>query len=98
MKDLPAHMRETSTIFQDYALFPHLSVENNIKYGLRLKRIAKPKESISQQIWDKQKMMQKKWAQEAEMAKQKLDKIQAEYERDLEQKKLPKKKLQKIQD
>ena len=98
MKDLPAHMRETSTIFQDYALFPHLSVENNIKYGLRLKRIPKPKESISQQIWDKQKMMQKKWAQEAEMAKQKLDKIQAEYERDLEQKKLPKKKLQKIQD
>ena len=98
MKDLPAHMRETSTIFQDYALFPHLSVENNIKYGLRLKRIPKPKESISQQIWDKQKMMQKKWVQEAEMAKQKLDKIQAEYERDLEQKKLPKKKLQKIQD
>ncbi|SGA03056.1 ABC transporter ATP-binding protein [Mycoplasmopsis arginini] len=39
IKDLSPHKRDVSTIFQDYALFPHLNVENNIKYGLRLKRI-----------------------------------------------------------
>ena len=47
IKDLPPHMRDVSTIFQDYALFPHLNVENNIKYGLKLKRIFLPKESIN---------------------------------------------------
>lgn len=97
VKDLPAYRRETSTIFQDYALFPHLSVENNIKYGLRLKRIPKPPETIAPQVWSKQQSLQKKWATTAQAALKKLDQIQAEYERDLAKKKLPKKKLQKIQ-
>lgn len=97
VKDLSAHMRETSTIFQDYALFPHLNVENNIKFGLKLKRIPKPIEQIDEKILKKQKQLQKKWAKEAEIAKNKLDKIQDEYERDLKKGKLPKKKLLKIQ-
>lgn len=97
MKDLPAHMRETSTIFQDYALFPHLSVENNVKYGLRLKRIPKPIEQIDKKIWEKQKQLQKKWQKDAQEAMKKLDKIQIGYEKDLAKKKLPKNKLQKIQ-
>lgn len=97
IKDLPAHMRDVSTIFQDYALFPHLNVENNIKYGLKLKRINLPKESIKPSILEKQKQYQKKWEKEAKNAMKKLDKIQAEYEKDLKKKKLPKKKLQKIQ-
>lgn len=41
VKDLPAHKRPTNTIFQDYALFPHLTVEGNIKYGLGLVRVPK---------------------------------------------------------
>ena len=98
IKDLPPHMRDVSTIFQDYALFPHLSVENNIKYGLRLKRIPLPKESIKPSVFEKQKHLQKKWNKEAKDAMKKLDKIQAEYEKDLKKKKLPKKKLQKIQE
>ena len=97
IKDLPPHMRDVSTIFQDYALFPHLSVENNIKYGLKLKRIDLPRESIKQSVYVKQKNLQKKWEKEARDAMKKLDKIQAEYEKDLKKKKLPKKKLQKIQ-
>lgn len=97
MKDLPAHQRETSTIFQDYALFSHLNVENNIKYGLKLKRIPLPMESINKSVFEKQKSLQKKWEKEAKEAMKKLDKIQAEYEKDLMKKKLPKKKLQKIQ-
>lgn len=97
IKDLSPHMRDVSTIFQDYALFPHLSVENNIKYGLRLKRINLPRESIKPSIYKKQKNLQKKWAKEAKDAMKKLDKIQAEYEKELTKKKLPKNKLAKIQ-
>ncbi|MBR3832136.1 MAG: ABC transporter ATP-binding protein, partial [Mycoplasmataceae bacterium] len=97
IKDLPPHMRDVSTIFQDYALFPHLSVENNIKYGLKLKRIFLPKESIKPSVFEKQKQLQKKWQKDAVAAMKKLDKIQLEYEKDLKKKKLPKKKLQKIQ-
>ena len=97
IKDLPPHMRDVSTIFQDYALFPHLNVENNIKYGLKLKRIFLPKESIKPSVFEKQKQLQKKWQKDAVAAMKKLDKIQLEYEKDLKKKKLPKKKLQKIQ-
>lgn len=38
----PPHLRQTNTVFQDYALFPHLTVAENIGYGLRVKGIAKP--------------------------------------------------------
>jgi putative spermidine/putrescine transport system ATP-binding protein len=34
---LPPHLRETNTVFQDYALFPHMTVAENIGYGLRVK-------------------------------------------------------------
>ncbi|HXQ89750.1 MAG TPA: ATP-binding cassette domain-containing protein, partial [Solirubrobacterales bacterium] len=38
---LPPHKRPTNTVFQSYALFPHLSVEENVAFGLKRKRIAK---------------------------------------------------------
>lgn len=37
-----AHQRPVNTVFQSYALFPHLDVWNNIAFGLRMKRIATP--------------------------------------------------------
>jgi putative spermidine/putrescine transport system ATP-binding protein len=37
----PPHLRQTNTVFQDYALFPHMSVADNIGYGLRVKGIPK---------------------------------------------------------
>jgi len=38
----PAYERDVNTVFQDYALFPHLSVLENVEYGLRVKKIARP--------------------------------------------------------
>lgn len=39
--DLPPYARDVNTVFQDYAIFPHMSVLQNVEYGLRVKRIGK---------------------------------------------------------
>ncbi|MFV0463970.1 MAG: ABC transporter ATP-binding protein [Nostocoides sp.] len=41
VEDVPAHKRDVNTVFQDYALFPHLSVLANVEYGLKVKKVAK---------------------------------------------------------
>jgi spermidine/putrescine transport system ATP-binding protein len=38
---LPPHRRDVNTVFQSYALFPHLNVYDNVAYGLRRRRIAR---------------------------------------------------------
>jgi len=38
---LPAYERPVNTVFQDYALFPHMSIAENIAYGLMIKKIAR---------------------------------------------------------
>jgi putative spermidine/putrescine transport system ATP-binding protein len=38
---LPPYERDVNTVFQDYALFPHMTVLENIEYGLRVKKIGK---------------------------------------------------------
>ena len=35
----PPHARDVNTVFQDYALFPHMTVRENVEYGLRIKKV-----------------------------------------------------------
>ena len=37
----PPNQRDVNTVFQDYALFPHMDVLTNVEYGLRVKKVAK---------------------------------------------------------
>jgi putative spermidine/putrescine transport system ATP-binding protein len=41
VSDVPPYSRDVNTVFQDYALFPHMTVADNVAYGLRVKRVAR---------------------------------------------------------
>ncbi len=42
VSNLPPYERDVNTVFQDYALFPHMTVADNIAYGLMIKKVPKP--------------------------------------------------------
>jgi spermidine/putrescine transport system ATP-binding protein len=48
VESLPPHRRPTNTVFQSYALFPHLSVADNVAFGLKRKKV--PKAEISSRV------------------------------------------------
>ena len=41
VSEIPPFNRDVNTVFQDYALFPHMSVIDNIEYGLKVKKVGK---------------------------------------------------------
>lgn len=45
---VPPNQRDVNTVFQNYALFPHLNVEGNVGYGLKIKRV--PKAEIKKKV------------------------------------------------
>ncbi|MBW2202086.1 MAG: ABC transporter ATP-binding protein [Deltaproteobacteria bacterium] len=47
---LPPYSRPTGTVFQNYALFPHMTVFENVAYGLRVKKLPEPeiKQKVAQ--------------------------------------------------
>ena len=49
---LPPHERDVNTVFQDYALFPHMSVGQNVEYGLKVKKVPTPdrRERVTQAL------------------------------------------------
>lgn len=50
LSKVPANMREINTVFQKYALFPHMNIYNNIAFGLKIKKL--PKSEIDQRVKD----------------------------------------------
>lgn len=55
VNDIPANKRTVNTVFQDYALFPHMSVFENIAFGLKIKKVAK--KDIAEKVANVLKMM-----------------------------------------
>lgn len=45
MSQVPAHLRPVNTVFQQYALFPHMTVEQNISFGLEMKGVGRAERS-----------------------------------------------------
>ena len=52
----PAHQRPVNTVFQSYALFPHLNVSENVAFGLRMKKI--PPDEVSKRIRNVMELVQ----------------------------------------
>lgn len=55
INNLPPHKRQVNTIFQRYALFPHLNVYENVAFGLRIKKL--PEKEIKQTVTDMLKLV-----------------------------------------
>lgn len=48
IKNLPPHKRQVNTVFQKYALFPHLNIYENIAFGLRIQKL--PEDEIRSRV------------------------------------------------
>lgn len=54
--ELPPHERDVNTVFQNYALFPHMNVEANVGYGLKIKKV--PKAEIRKKVYHMLELVQ----------------------------------------
>ena len=56
INDVPAHKRNIGMVFQNYAIFPHLSVRDNVAYGLKARKL--PKDEIERRTEEAMKTVQ----------------------------------------
>ncbi len=56
VEGVPPYERDVNTVFQSYALFPHMNVADNVAFGLKMKKV--PKNEIEQRVHDALKMVQ----------------------------------------
>ncbi|MBQ3568286.1 MAG: ATP-binding cassette domain-containing protein, partial [Anaerotignum sp.] len=56
VEDKEPFQRNVNTVFQNYALFPHMTVFNNIAYGLTIKKV--PKAEINERVTEMLRMVQ----------------------------------------
>lgn len=56
VNDIPAAKRDMAMVFQNYALYPHMSVFDNMAYGLKMRRFSKA--DINQKVTDVAKLLQ----------------------------------------
>ena len=55
VQGIPAHKRDVNTVFQHYSLFPHMTVAENVAYGLRQKKT--PKEDVNRMVGEALEMV-----------------------------------------
>lgn len=56
VNDIPAAKRDMAMVFQNYALYPHMTVFDNMAYGLKMRRFSKP--DIHQRVTEAAKLLQ----------------------------------------
>ena len=56
INDVPAHKRDIGMVFQNYAIFPHMTVADNVAYGLKAKKV--PKKEIEPRVKDALELVQ----------------------------------------
>ncbi|WP_268602207.1 ABC transporter ATP-binding protein, partial [Escherichia coli] len=54
--NLPPYQRDVNTVFQDYALFPHMSVLENVAFGLRMQKV--PAAELTPRVEEALRMVQ----------------------------------------
>jgi spermidine/putrescine transport system ATP-binding protein len=55
---VPSYRRDVNTVFQHYALFPHMDVASNVGYGLRQRRPKLPKQDMASRVEDALRLVQ----------------------------------------
>lgn len=55
IKNIPPHLRAINTVFQKYALFPHINVFDNIAFGLRMKKV--PEIDVKERVHEMLKLV-----------------------------------------
>lgn len=56
INNVPAHKRDIGMVFQNYAIFPHLTVEENVAYGLKAQKV--PKDEIKKRVQEALELVQ----------------------------------------